>query len=75
MSVTTVQSGSALAGLGRAIANQFGALLRATVWVAENHPRMKMLERLSAMSDEELAARDLTRDRLVEHVFRNSGCF
>lgn len=39
---------------------------------AENHPQMRGVRALQAMSDEQLAARGLTRDEIVTHVFRNT---
>jgi hypothetical protein len=37
----------------------------------ENHPRLKQIERLQALSDEDLAARGLMRSEIVHHVFRD----
>ncbi|WP_108260637.1 DUF1127 domain-containing protein [Mangrovicoccus ximenensis] len=56
------------------IANFFAAIGRGLVWMAEANPRFKELERLQRMSDDDLAARGLRREKLVEHVFRNSAC-
>lgn len=49
------------------------AVLSGLVGIAESYPRAKELERLSALSDAELAKRGLERSRLFEHVFRGAG--
>ncbi|WP_254695308.1 DUF1127 domain-containing protein [Oceanicola sp. D3] len=49
----------------------FDRVLSALVSLAEANPRMKAVSRLSAMSDEELAARGLKREDIVRHVFRD----
>ncbi|KMK68361.1 hypothetical protein [Puniceibacterium sp. IMCC21224] len=38
---------------------------------AENHPRMRGVRALQAMSDSELAARNIKREDIVQHVFRS----
>ena len=53
-----------------AVLGFFSAIGHALVTIAENNPRYRELERLQRLSDAELAARGLTRERLVEHVFR-----
>ncbi|WP_146586869.1 DUF1127 domain-containing protein [Puniceibacterium confluentis] len=40
--------------------------------VAENHPRMRAVRALRAMSDTQLAARGITRDEIVHHVFKDT---
>ena len=37
----------------------------------ERHARLDEIRRLSALSDAELAARGIERDRIVHHVFRD----
>ncbi|MFY0632441.1 MAG: DUF1127 domain-containing protein [Vannielia sp.] len=49
----------------------FNAVFTGLVAMAEANPRMKAVNRLSAMSDEELAARGLKREDIVRHVFRD----
>lgn len=39
--------------------------------IAEAQSRADQIERLQALSDQELAKRGLTRDRIVHHVFRD----
>ena len=58
---------NALAGLGRAFQSFFLALSVAST----SDARLREMERLQALSDEELAKRGLTRDRIVNHVFRD----
>lgn len=55
-----------------------GFLERFTAWLSgaaarygERHPRMIEVRRLQALSDNELAARGLTRGQIVAHVFRD----
>ena len=48
----------------------FAAFGRAVVRMAERHPCMRQIEKLNNTSDEELAARGLTRDDVVRHIFR-----
>ncbi len=54
-------------GLGRAFQTVYMAL-------AMNHTfdsRFQEIQKLNALSDEELAARGLTRDRIAHHVYRD----
>ncbi|TCM80526.1 DUF1127 domain-containing protein [Rhodovulum steppense] len=46
-------------------------LLDVLVRVMEHHPRTRQIERLNALSDEDLAARGLTRQDVVRHIFRD----
>ncbi|GAA0288636.1 P-loop NTPase family protein [Rhodovulum strictum] len=46
-------------------------VLDALVRVMEHHPRTRQIERLNALSDEDLAARGLTRQDVVRHIFRD----
>lgn len=39
--------------------------------IAVANARVRQVERLNAMSDEQLAKRGLTRDQIVHHVFRD----
>ncbi|ARE39981.1 hypothetical protein RGUI_1840 [Rhodovulum sp. P5] len=41
------------------------------VGLMENHPHTRQIEKLSRMSDEELAARGVTRQDVVRHIFRD----
>lgn len=49
----------------------FGRIFDALVMVTESNHRMRKIEELSAMSDDELARRGLRRDEIVRHVFRD----
>ncbi|MCO8145551.1 DUF1127 domain-containing protein [Rhodovulum tesquicola] len=49
----------------------FSTLIAALVRVMEHHPRTRQIERLNALSDEDLAARGLTRQDVVRHIFRD----
>ncbi|MCA8880300.1 MAG: DUF1127 domain-containing protein [Rhodobacteraceae bacterium] len=51
------------------LAAPFKALLNVLVHLAEASPRMRAIQKYQAMSDAELAARGLTRDEIVHHVF------
>lgn len=42
--------------------------------IALSNPRLRQIERLSALSDEQLAARGLRREDIVRHVFRDVMC-
>lgn len=59
---------SRFARAGRAVLK---GLERFFVSAMENNSRMREIERLRAMSDEDLASRGLTRDRIAMHVFRD----
>ena len=39
--------------------------------IMENHPQTRQLEKLNRMSDEELAARGVTRHDVIRHIFRD----
>lgn len=53
----------------RILATPFSAFGRFLVFAAENSTRMQTIERLNAMTDEQLAAKGLTRETIVRHVF------
>ena len=44
---------------------------RGLVAIGENNARVREMERLQALSDDQLAARGLTRETIVRHVFRD----
>jgi len=58
-------------GVGARLRGMAEGVLGFFVAVAEANPRMKAVQRLSEMSDEELAERGLKRDDIVRHVFRD----
>jgi len=43
----------------------------ALVAIGEAHPRLRRVEALQRLSDEQLAARGLKREDIVRHVFRD----
>ena len=49
----------------------FRAIGRGLVSMGENNPRYLEAQRLHAMTDEELAARNLKRDDIVKYVYRD----
>lgn len=49
----------------------FSRLGTALVAYAERRSRRDQIERLNALSDAELAARGLSRDQIIAHVFRD----
>ncbi len=49
----------------------FDRIINFLVSIAESNGRMRAVERLNAMSDQELAARGLKREDIVRHVFRD----
>ncbi|MGB0662088.1 MAG: DUF1127 domain-containing protein [Mangrovicoccus sp.] len=68
MALLLTMTHSPFAGVSKA----FSAFFEGMISVMENHPRMKKIERLQALSDEQLAEIGLTRETIVRHVFRDS---
>ena len=58
-------------GLGARLAAPFLAFGRILMKIAEANSRFEQVQRLQSLSDEDLAARGLTRDGIVRHVFRD----
>ena len=58
-----------------ALAAPFTAIGKAMVAVAEASSRQDQVAYLESLSDEELADKGLTRDRIVMHVFRDCAGF
>lgn len=56
-----------------AVLAPFRAIGRGLIRMAENSSRMKAVERLNALSDEELAARGLNRVDEVRRIFAPMG--
>ncbi len=54
--------------LFRMLAAPFVSIFNGLVWLAEINPKYKALQRLSQMTDAELAERGLRRDAIVQHV-------
>ena len=66
---THIPAGSGiLAPVGRVLTAIFDALVR----IGEANPAMRRIEELSALSDEELAARGLRRQDIAAHVLKSS---
>ncbi|EBA10345.1 hypothetical protein [Sagittula stellata] len=53
------------------LADMFNGMMEGLARIAESSHRMKELERLQAMSDEQLAKRGLKREDIARHVFRD----
>ena len=59
-----------------AVSNAFGAVARFLVDISNAQSRMDMIERLQAMSDEELMAKyQIKRSAIVQHVFPDKMMF
>ncbi len=62
-------------GFGKKLAGAFSAIFKRTgelfIAFSEAQSRSHQIQRLQSMSDEALAKRCLTRDRIVHHVFRD----
>ncbi|MEB3419553.1 DUF1127 domain-containing protein [Salipiger marinus] len=56
---------------GSAIGRFFSAIGNALVAIGEANPRLRRVEALQRLSDEQLAARGLKREDIVRHVFRD----
>ncbi|SNT19734.1 DUF1127 domain-containing protein [Antarctobacter heliothermus] len=63
---------TSVAPRGNIFAGFFRSVFNTLVMIAESDHRMKAIERLTAMSDDELAQRGLKRTDIVRHVFRDS---
>ena len=47
------------------------AVLNVLIRIAEANPRMREIERLQGLSDDALAKRNIRREDIVRHVFRD----
>ncbi|HBM60121.1 MAG TPA: DUF1127 domain-containing protein [Citreicella sp.] len=56
---------------GSAFGRFFSAIGNALVAIGEANPRLRRVEALQRLSDEQLAARGLKREDIVRHVFRD----
>ena len=56
---------------GNFIADMFNGFIEGLARIAESNHRLKEIERLSAMSDADLARRGLKREEIARHVFRD----
>lgn len=59
--------------LGAVLAAPFVAVGNFLIAIAEAGPQIRAIERLNRMSDEELAARGLTRDGEIRRIFGVNG--
>ena len=50
----------------------FSALFDGLVRIAENNPKMRQINALAALTDEQLAARGLKREEIAHYVFKSS---
>jgi hypothetical protein len=66
-----VAAGDILKQAGRSVLRFFGHIFDALAFAAEGNRRLKVVERLQAKSDEELAAMGLRREDIVRHAFRD----
>jgi len=71
MTTATLSAPRRSASFFAAIAGFFKSVGISLVVAAESQTRMQKIERLQALSDAELAERGLTRDAIVQHVFRD----
>lgn len=73
MAYTSTHTGkSAIPSFWNGLGAALSTLGKKFVSIGENHPRMKRIEALQALSDEELAKRGLTRATIMRHVFADS---
>ncbi|SMR81529.1 protein of unknown function [Aliiroseovarius halocynthiae] len=66
---TTIQAPAF--SLGSALRTFFAAFGRAMIAAGENSSRMRQVDALRSMSDDELAKLGLKRDDIVRHVFKD----
>ena len=72
MSMMEQTAGSSFSAF-KLLAAPFQAIGNAVMYLAENNFRVKQLEALSALTDEQLAERGLKREDIVLKVFGASG--
>jgi uncharacterized protein YjiS (DUF1127 family) len=53
------------------VVQAFASFYDALIGIAESNARVQQVERLQAMSDEDLAARGLRRADIARHVYRD----
>lgn len=69
MALTTVEQSASVPFL-QILGAPFRAFGRLMVSMMENNSRLKRIERLQSMSDEQLAELGIQRDDIVHHVFK-----
>jgi uncharacterized protein YjiS (DUF1127 family) len=57
--------------LGYILAAPFRVIGNALIAIMESNSRVQYVDRLNAMTDEQLEAKGLKRDEIVQHVFRD----
>jgi hypothetical protein len=67
----TVAASDILKQAGRSVLRFFGHIFDALAFAAEGNRRLKLVEKLQAKSDEDLAAMGLKREDIVHHAFRD----
>ncbi len=72
MSAALAQSASFFRILGHALYGFASAIGHGLVRLGEAGPRMEAIRRLNAMSDEDLAAKGVTREEMVRRIFGSS---
>lgn len=68
MAYTTTQNGAAAPLMGP-VARFFSIIGNALVSLGESNSKIRQVDALNAMSDEELARRGIQRQDIVRHVF------
>ncbi|MGR3662688.1 MAG: DUF1127 domain-containing protein [Paracoccaceae bacterium] len=70
--MTTASTNTSISGhLGHAVLRFFAAIWRGLIVIAEANPRLKKLEYLTSLSDDELAAKGMKRENMVQYVFND----
>lgn len=69
MALTDTTHSVAPISLGKILATPFSAIGRFFVAIMENNSRIKRVDALNALTDEQLAKRGLRREDIVRHVF------
>lgn len=72
MSMMEQTAGSSFSAI-KLLAAPFQAIGNALIYLAESNYRVKQLEDLAALTDEQLAARGLKREEIVLKVFGVTG--
>lgn len=67
-----VDTAAGSASLGHALTAPFRAIGRALIAISKADPRMRQIDRLSRMSDEELAEHGLTRIDALRRIMSGS---
>lgn len=57
--------------LGHILAAPFRVIGNGLIAIMESNSRVQYVDRLNAMTDEQLEAKGIKRDEIVQHVFRD----